>query len=208
MTYTIDIYNKKGDVVENMSLNEHKFADHLINESLIHEYHLLQMSNQRVAIAHTKTRGEVLGSNKKLYRQKGTGNARVGDRKSPIRVGGGIAFGPRSNRNFTKTMNKKARKKALFGLLTLKAQDKLLVGLDGFNEKEPKTKKAVEVIKNIGLDGKKLVVVLKEKNNVIEKSFRNIPGVKYLLVNYLNPYDILHADKIVFMKDALETLND
>ncbi|NOZ43822.1 MAG: 50S ribosomal protein L4 [bacterium] len=94
-----------------------------MNKSLIHEYYLLQMANARIAIAHTKTRAEVKGSGKKLYKQKGTGSARVGDKRSPIRRKGGVVFGPRKERNYTKDMPKKARKLALYGILSLRAKD-------------------------------------------------------------------------------------
>ena len=129
MAYSIDIYDINGEKVSTFDLDETLFSDAIVNKDLIHEYYLLQMSNARVNIAKVKGRGEVSGSGRKLYKQKGTGNARVGDKNSPIRRGGGVAFGPRGERNFTKVMTKKARKIALQGLLTLKAQQNELMGV-------------------------------------------------------------------------------
>ncbi len=207
MVYTIDVYDKSWKIVSNVELNKDVFTDENVNESLIHEYYLLQRSNGRIAIAHTKTRGEVNGSGKKLYAQKGTGNARVGDKKSPIRRTGGVAFGPRSERNFEKSMPKKARRHALCGLLTLKAKNAEILGFTGFDYKEPKTKNAVDLLEKIGLTGKKTLVVLDKKDNVVEKSFKNIDRVKYLLVDYLNPLDLMHYDKVLFTDVALEKIN-
>ncbi len=207
MWYTIDIYDKTGKVVSNVKLDDTIFSDDKINQNLIHEYYLLQTSNARHPIAHTKTRGEVAGSGKKLYRQKGTGNARVGDRRSPIRIGWGVAFGPRKERNYTKSMNKKSRNLALNGILTLKAKDKSILGLKDFDLKEPKTKAALEILTNMGLNQDKVLFVLNEKNTNLIKSFRNLNNVKYLLTDYLNPKDLMEYNKILFLESALNKVN-
>ncbi|HPC34131.1 MAG TPA: 50S ribosomal protein L4 [Candidatus Absconditabacterales bacterium] len=207
MGYTVDIYDKTGKIVSNLKLNDEIFSDDKINHNLIHEYYLLQTSNARNPIAHTKTRGEVAGSGKKLYRQKGTGNARVGDRRSPIRVGGGVVFGPRNERNYTKSMNKKSKKLALSSILTLKAKNKNIVGLKDFDMKEPKTKEALNILTNIGLNKEKTLFVLNEKNLNLIKSFRNLNNVKYLLADYLNPKDLLEYNKILFLESALNKIN-
>lgn len=207
MVYSVDIYDKKGKVVSTVNLNENVFSEGNINESLIHEYVLLQASNARHNIACTKGRGEIAWSGKKIFKQKGTGNARAWDRNSPVRKGGGIAFGPRGERNFEKAMNKKARKSALLGIVALKAKDKNLLGLKDFTVAEPKTKELLEVIKNIGLEGTKILFVLGTKNENIEKSLRNIEGVKYISLGYLNPLDMLSAKKVVFFETALEAIN-
>ena len=207
MWYTVDIYDKTWKVVSNLKLDESIFSDEKVNYNLIHEYYLLQSSNARVAIAHTKNRWEVAWSGKKLYRQKWTWNARVWDRRSPIRVGGWIAFWPRSDRNFTKYMNKKTRNLALNWLITLKAKDNELLWLKDFDLKEPKTKEAVEILTNIWLNNTKVLFVLNEKNENIIKSFRNINNVKYLLADYLNPKDLLEYDKVLFFESALNKIN-
>ena len=207
MWYTVDIYDKTWKIISNIQLNDKIFCEDQINHNLIHEYYLLQTSNARIPIAHTKTRAEVSGSGKKLYRQKGTWNARVWDRRSPIRVGWGVAFWPRSNKNYTKIMNKKSRNLALNGLLTLKAKDNSILWLKDFEMKEPKTKEAFDVLKNIGLNNDKVLFVLNEKNINLVKSFRNLNNVKYLLADYLNPKDLLEYNKILFLESALNKIN-
>ena len=207
MHYSVDIYDKKGTVVSTVALNEELFADNMVNESLIHEYYLLQTANARNPIACVKGRGAVNGSGKKIFKQKGTGNARAGDKNSPIRRGGGVAFGPRGEASFEKAMTRKARKIALYGLLSLKAKDSSLCGLQNLDFSAPKTSEALSVLENIKLSNKKVLLVLSQKDEIIQKSFRNIKGVKYVLVNYLNPVDIMHADKIVFMESALQVVN-
>ena len=116
MVYSVDVYDKTGKVTSKFELNPEVFSDEKINTSLIHEYLLLQEANERNAIASTKTRGEVSGSGRKLYKQKGTGNARVGDRNSPIRRHGWVAFGPTSERVYEKAMTKKLEKLLLMVL--------------------------------------------------------------------------------------------
>ena len=206
MGYSVDVYNTEGKVVSKVELNANLFADEKINKTLIQEYLLLQQANGRVAIADTKDRSEVSGSGKKLYRQKGTGNGRVWDKNSPLRRHGWIAFGPTSARNFEKMMTKKARKAAMNGILTMKAKDSAICGL-ALDKMEPKTKEAASIIERIGLANQKVLLVLDAKNEGIEKSFRNIAKVKYILVDYLNPRDVLHADKVVFLEKALAKLN-
>lgn len=207
MVYSVDIYDKKGKVVSTIDLNEDVFADGNVNEWLIHEYVLLQASNARNNIACTKWRGEIAWSWKKIFKQKWTGNARAWDRNSPVRKWGWIAFGPRGERNFEKAMNKKARRSALMGMITLKAKEKSLLWLKDFEIAEPKTKELLEVVKNIWLEGKKTLFVLGGKNENIAKSLRNIANVKYITIGYLNPLDVMSASKVVFFETALEAIN-
>lgn len=206
MVYAVDVYDKQGKLTSKFELNPAIFADENVNPSLIHEYFILQTANARNVIASTKTRAEVSGSGRKLYKQKGTGNARVGDKNSPIRRHGGVAFGPSSERNFEKTMTKKARKLALNGLLTMKVKEGVISGLD-LHTMEPNTKAALSLLAAMGNVGKKVLLVLDKKEEGVVRSFRNIEGLKYLLVDYLNPYDLMHADAIIFLKPALEFVN-
>jgi large subunit ribosomal protein L4 len=207
MVYSVDIYDKKWKLISSVDLNEQLFSDGRINESLVHEYVLLQSSNARHNIACTKWRGEIAWSGRKIFKQKGTGNARAWDRNSPVRKGGWVAFGPRGERNFEKSMNKKSRKLALQSMLTLKAKDKDLLGLKDFVLEQPKTKELLDVVKNIGLEGKKILFVLPSKNENIEKSLRNIAKVKYITLGYLNPLDVMSASKVVFFETALQEIN-
>lgn len=207
MTYKIDVYNAKGKVVNTVSLNPDIFSEDKVNHNLIHEYFLLQQANARIAIAHTKTRAEVQWSGRKLFKQKGTGSARPWSLRSPVRRKWWVAFGPRSDRNFAKSMNKKARRNALMWLITLKAKDNNLLGLDDFGLKAIKTREALSVLHTVGLQNYKVLVVLDTKNDVVERSLRNIVGVKYLNVDYLNPSDLLYYDKVLFLEPALAKIN-
>ena len=206
MVYAVDVYGKTWKVTSKFELNPEVFSDEKINTSLIHEYLLLQEANERNAIASTKTRGEVSGSGRKLYKQKGTGNARVGDRNSPIRRHGWVAFGPTSERVYEKAMTKKARKVALNGLITMKVKDCIVCGLD-VDTMKPSTKDAIALLSKMWKNEKKVLLVLDKKEEWIVKSFRNIEGLKYLLVDYLNPRDLMNADAVVFLKPALEFVN-
>ena len=206
MVYSVDVYDKTWKVTSKFELNPEVFSDEKINTSLIHEYLLLQEANARNAIASTKTRGEVSGSGRKLYKQKGTGNARVGDRNSPIRRHGWVAFGPTSERVYEKAMTKKARKVALNGLITMKVKDGIVCGLD-VDTMKPSTKDAIALLSKMWKNEKKVLLVLDKKEEWIVKSFRNIEGLKYLLVDYLNPRDLMNADAVVFLKPALEFVN-
>ncbi len=206
MVYAVDVYDKTWKVTSKFELNPEVFSDEKINTSLIHEYLLLQEANERNAIASTKTRGEVSGSGRKLYKQKGTGNARVGDRNSPIRRHGWVAFGPTSERVYEKAMTKKARKVALNGLITMKVKDGIVCGLD-VDTMKPSTKDAIALLSKMWKNEKKVLLVLDKKEEWIVKSFRNIEGLKYLLVDYLNPRDLMNADAVVFLKPALEFVN-
>jgi len=206
MAYTIKVFNEQGKEVGEVQLNETIFNDENINPSLMHEFVVMQLANARYNIAKTKTRGEVKASGRKLYRQKGTGNARVGDAASPIRRWGGVAFGPTGKENYHKDMPKKQRRKALFSALTVKVKDNEALVLDAYTSDEIKTKNAVNVLKNLGLNGEKVLLVVPEKNEVIVKSFRNIPGVKVLLANYVNPYDLLTYKKFFSWKIVYKKL--
>lgn len=207
MAYTISLYDQKGKKAGTVQLNKDLYSKDVINTDLIHEYVLLQQANKRQSSAHTKTRGEVRGSGKKLYRQKGTGSARVGDGQSPIRVGGGVAFGPSNEKNYTKKMNKKMRRKAMCGTLSLKAEEKAIAGFKAFDLKSPKTKDAVAFLSAAGFADKKVLLVVNESDENLERSFANIPSVKQVRVQYLNPVDVMQAHIILVAEDAFETIN-
>ncbi len=203
MAYTIKVFDENGKEIEDIKLNEDIFNDKNINYSLMHEFIVMQLSNSRYNIAKTKTRWEINASGRKLYRQKWTGNARVWDKASPIRRWGGVAFGPTWNENYKKSMPKKQRRKALFSALTVKVKDNEALVLDKYSNPDIKTKNAISVINNLKLSGEKILVVIPEKNEVITKSFRNIPKVKVILADYVNPYDLLSYKKVLFLKDSL-----
>jgi large subunit ribosomal protein L4 len=165
-----------------------------------------QLACRRQGTHSTKTRGEVAYSGRKILPQKGTGNARHGDRGAPIFVGGGVAHGPKP-RDYYYPLPKKVRKLALKMALSSKAQEKAISLVDQIPIGDvPKTKKAVEFLRNQGLEGKKVLLVLPEKDDVIYKSFRNLPYAKVLPVEGLNVYDILWADHLIITRPSLEKI--
>lgn len=165
-----------------------------------------QLACRRQGTHSTKTRGEVAYSGRKILPQKGTGNARHGDRGAPIFVGGGVAHGPKP-RDYYYPLPKKVRKLALKMALSSKAQEKAISLVDQIPIGDvPKTKKAVEFLRNQGLEGKKVLVILPEKDEVIYKSFRNLPYAKVLPVERLNVYDILWADHLIITRPSLEKI--
>ncbi len=208
MSYSIKVYNTAWKELEEITLNDAIFNDNNINASLMHEFVVMQLANARKNVAKTKTRWEVSKSGRKLYRQKGTGNARVWDAASPIRRWGWVAFWPTWNENYSKTMPKKQRRKALFSALTVKVKDNAVLALDSYSFDEIKTANAVDVLNKLNLSGEKTLLIIPESNEVISKSFRNIPGVKVILASYVNPYDLLTFKKVLFLKDSLQKIED
>lgn len=198
------ILDQKWKEVWDIELNKSIFwLD--INEWLIHRALIYQLANDRQVVAHTKTRWERRGSTRKIYRQKGTGRARMGSNRSPIRKKGWIVFGPRNNVNFVQSMNKKERRKALFCVLSSKLKNKQLIVLDKIEFKEIKTKNMVEVFHKIPYE-KNALLAIPAKNEVIEKTSANLPYVKSILVNYLNVKDLLKYNTLVLLKDSLNNL--
>ena len=208
MAYSLKMYDVKWIELEELSLNDKIFSDENINTSLMHEFVVMQLSNSRYNIAKTKTRWEVISSGRKLYRQKGTGNARVGDAWSWIRRWGWVIFWPTWNENYTKHMPKKQRRKALFSALSVRVKDEDSLVLDSYNFEDVRTKNAVSVLSNLRLSGEKVLIVIAKKNEVISKSFRNISGVKVITANYANAYDLLTYKKIIFLKESLQKIED
>jgi large subunit ribosomal protein L4 len=174
------------------------------NSSLVHKLLLLQQANGRIAIAHAKHRGEVAGSTRKLFKQKGTGNARMGDRRSPMRRGGGAVFGPRSERNFSFSMNKTERRTALLSLLSDKAANQNIQVIESFDEQTSKTKFASQLFHSIEATHSVLAVTRDEMPLVA--GARNLPGVRLIHVEYLNPHDILKYTRLVLSQKSLEKL--
>lgn len=173
-----------------------------INTGLIHRLLVLQNANARNPIAHTKTRSERNGSTRKLYKQKGTGQARVGDSRSPTRRGGGVAFGPLNTRNFELRMNKKERRCALISILSSKASTSQVKVIESFTTADAKTKNMIKVFANMNLSSAVLAVL--PTDTAIFQAGRNVPFVKVIGANYLNPHDLLKFKDLVFTTDSLE----
>lgn len=208
MAYNIDIFNVKWEKVKSRELAEWIFSDSNINEWLIREFVEMQLANSRIAIAHTKTRWEVIWSWRKLYRQKWTWRARVWDAWSPIRRHWWVCFWPRNNVNYHKDMPKKMRRKALFWALTLKVKNNTVVWLDSFEFDTIKTRNAIQVLKNLNLSNEKVLVILPSLSDEYIRSFKNLPNVKYLLVDYTNPYDLLTYKKVLVMEESLTKMEE
>ncbi len=194
----IPVYNLSGEVVDHIEINEQVFGAPF-NEAVVHQAMVAQQANARQGTASTKTRGEVSGSTRKLFAQKHTGHARAGSIKSPLRPGGGIAFGPKP-RSYRQAMPKKMRRLALRCVLSAKAGDGELKVLDGFNFEEPKTKKMLEVLAALGVNSSALVVTPESEPNLI-KSSRNIPVIDTMTVNVINILDIM-SHKTLLMTEA------
>ena len=192
---------KKGEV----EVNDKIFAVKP-NEQLIHQALVRQMANSRQASAHTKTRGEVTGSTRKIYRRKGTGGARHGSRYSNIFRGGGRVFGPRNIKNYTKAMPRKQRRLALFSALSICANEEKIIALDAFKTEAPKTKIAATMIEKLPLET--ALLVTGERNEALEKSVQNLPNAKVITVNFLNIADLLKYETIVFLEDALKKIDE
>jgi large subunit ribosomal protein L4 len=195
------LYNEQGIESGKVKLAKEIFGKE-VSMGLIHRLLVLQQANARVSSAHTKNRGERNGSTRKLYKQKGTGQARVGDARSPTRIGGGVAFGPRNVRNYTLAMNKKERRLALLSLLSSKAGSKKIVVIEGFNAEAAKTKSMKGIVTSMGVKSA-VFAVLPEDRNAFQGG-RNIPNAKFIGASYLNPKDLLKYDTLVFTKASLE----
>ncbi len=199
------VYDQTWKEVGSATLNENVFGLEM-NEGLVHRALVLQHANARLNIAHTKTRGERRGSTRKIYRQKGTGRARMGANRSPVRRGGGIVFGPRNNRNFTLQMNRKERQRALFCVLSAKVQANALVVVRTLDMKEMKTQAMNAVMQALPL-GKTALIALATRNENVEKSSANLKTIKTIHASYLNMADLLKYETLILPEDALAQLN-
>lgn len=201
-----DLYNQKGEKTGSVKLNA-TFFEVPFNSDLIHQAQVRQHSNARLGLAHAKTRGNVKGSTRKPFRQKGTGNARRGSNKSAQLRGGGIIFGPLNTRNWTKDMPRKQRRKALFSALSEKARNKQVIALDGYKAETPKTKDFAKMIEKLPVE-RNVLIVIPQKDEIVQKSSSNIANSKTILVNYLNISDLIKYEKVLFLKEAFSKLEE
>ena len=198
----IDLYEQSGEKKGTVDVSDAMFKAK-VNDELIRLTVIRQLSNSRQANAHVKTRAEVRGGGKKPWRQKGTGRARFGSTRNPLWRGGGVAFGPRNVRNYELDMPKRARRAALFSVLSQRAAENKIFALDSYEAETPKTKDFATLVTKLP-SGRSLLVILEKKDAAIEKSAHNIPNVKTILVDYLNPHDLLTFDNIMFMKPSIK----
>lgn len=194
------VYGLTGEVVDNIEISDHVFGVPF-NEGVVHQAVVRQRANARQGTASTKTRGEVVGSSRKLFRQKGTGYARAGSRKSPLRRGGGITFGPRP-RSYRQAMPKKMRRLALRCVLSAKARDGELTILESLSLDEPKTREMVRILAALKVDSTALIVTAEPVDNVV-KSARNIRGIQTRPASVLNVLDILSNKALVMEVGAV-----
>lgn len=201
----IDVYDITGKKVSEVELNEEIFGIKP-NEELVHAAVVNYLANQRQGTQSTKTRAEVRGGGRKPWRQKGTGRARQGSIRAPQWIKGGIALGPKP-RSYRYTINKKERRIAIKSVLSSKVLENELTVVDKIAFDEIKTKNMVTALNNLKVEGKTLIM-LPEKDENVQKSARNIEGVKTTLVNTLNVYDLLKYNKLIVTLDAVKKLEE
>lgn len=201
----VPVYNTAGEVVEQIELADSVFAVPF-NEALVHQAMVRQRANARQGTASTKTRSEVAGSTRKLHPQKHTGNARAGSIKSPLRRGGGVAFGPHP-RSYRQEMPKKMRRLALRCLLSAKASEGALVVVENLKLETPKTKEMTRILDNLKVDSSALIVTLEPEANVIQ-SAGNLGWVKTLPAHILNVLDLLTYGKLLITVPAIHRVEE
>jgi len=194
----VPVHSLSGEVVKNIEVSDEVFAVPF-NETVVHQAIVRQQANARQGTASTKTRSEVSASTAKLFRQKHTGRARAGSRKSPLRRGGGIVFGPKP-RNYRQAMPKKMRQLALRCVLSAKAGDGELIVVEQLKLDEPKTKEMVRILEALGVDSSALIATAEPEGNVV-KSARNLAGIKTIPTSLLNVVDLL-SYKMLLMTEA------
>lgn len=201
---TISVLNMEGKEVGTMELNDAVFGVE-VNEHLVHRAVVQQLANNRQGTQKAKTRSEVSGGGRKPWRQKGTGHARQGSIRAPQWKGGGVVFAP-VPRDYSFKMNKKEKRAALKSALTSRVNESKFIVVDNLSLDEIKTKKFQEVLNNLKVN--KALVVMKDNDQNVVMSARNIPAVKTTMTNSLNVYDILKYDTVVITKDAVSAIEE
>ncbi|MBK7599502.1 MAG: 50S ribosomal protein L4 [Acidobacteria bacterium] len=200
---TVEVKNLKNERVGELELNDDVFGAPL-NEALIYDAVKNYLQNQRQGTVKTKTRGNTSGSGKKLWKQKGTGRARVASLRSPLWKGGGNVHGPQP-RDWTSEMPRKMKRGALKSALSERLREGNLVVVDAFDLDDHKTKTFVSIVENFGWDKKTLIIETNPNNNLVLSS-RNLPGFKVASGANVNIYDVLNHEKLVFTKEAINAL--
>lgn len=201
---SVELVNMEGEKLEEIEIRDEVFCAE-VKPHLIHEVVRWQLAKRRRGTASTKTRGEVSGGGRKPWRQKGTGRARQGSIRSPLWVGGGVVFGPKP-RDYEYTLPKKVRKQALKSALSLRFGESRLKVVDKIELPKISTKTFLEFAKRLNLQ--KPLFIIDKKDEIVEKSARNIPYTKVLRVEGINVYDVMRHDEIVFTLPALRSLEE
>lgn len=203
----VKLHKLNGGEPEEIALSDCLFAEE-INPDLLHRVVQMQLTNRRQGTASTKSRGEVSGGGRKPWRQKGTGRARHGSRRSPIWRGGGITFGPKP-REYSYKLPKKMRVKGLRMALSSKYKEDRISVVDKLEFAKPQTKEGLRVLERFGFQDKVLVILSSEEDNVsVRKSFSNIPGVKCLPVGGANVYDLIKYEDLLITQAALRKIEE
>jgi large subunit ribosomal protein L4 len=195
--------NTQGETVGEIELQDEVFAAR-VSTPLMHQALVRQQANARLGTHSTLTRGEVRGSTRKIYRQKGTGRARHGSVKVNLWPGGGVVHGPKP-RSYRKKMPRKMRRAAYRSALTVKAQEGQVVVLDALEMDAPRTREMADILQRLGLEGS-VLIMLPDRNENVERSARNLPDVKTLRASYLNIRDLLGYDTLVLPQRSLEVI--
>lgn len=190
-----------------ISLPKEIFGIEIANHELLQRAYMAYQANGRTNLAQVKTRGLVRGGGKKPWRQKGTGRARAGSSRSPIWRGGGITFGPTGNENYSKTIPVAQKRQALRQALTLANQSKKILTINSFECKDGKTKNTIDLLDKHKLN-RRILLVVEEKDALVDRATRNVPNVKTVQAMYLNVFDILNADHIVLTKKSVSLIKD
>ncbi|MEW6565877.1 MAG: 50S ribosomal protein L4 [Spirochaetota bacterium] len=198
------VYSIDGKELRTIELDDAVFGLP-VNEEVIWYAVNNELANRRLGTASTKDRAEVHGSNTKPYKQKGTGRARRGDKKSPLMVGGGIVFGPKP-RDFSYAMPKKAKRLALKSILSLKAQSDILKVVEDFTVESGKTRDLVKILKSFG-DQERTVLILKDDDAKVKQAGRNIPWLTYLSYDNLTAHDLFYGRRVIMMEGAAKNLS-
>jgi large subunit ribosomal protein L4 len=201
----VPVYNLNGEAIKEIEISDRVFGVPF-NEALVHQVFVAQRANARQGTADTKTRSEVAGSTKKLYRQKGTGNARAGSSRSPLRRHGGVVFGPHP-RDYRQDTPKKMRQLAIRCVLSAKARDGELKILEQLQFAEPKTKEMERILQTLGIESSALIIDGKPEENMI-KSARNLPETKTLPAGLLNVGDLLSYKILLMTENAVRTAEE
>jgi large subunit ribosomal protein L4 len=188
------------------TLDKKVFAVEIKNHNLLKQAYLAYLANGRINSARTKRRGEVSGGGAKPWRQKGTGRARFGSSRNPIWTGGGVAFGPTGNENYSQKMNVSAKRTAIRQALSLANKEDRIKVIEVFAPAEAKTKAALALLTKIGAEGS-ILLVIEDKSDKAYLAARNLDKVKIVQANYLNVYDIMNAGQIILTKKALEMVH-
>jgi len=200
----VKLYNIEGKSVGEKDLDAGVFGVK-VNPNLVHEVMVGLAANARQTLAHTKTKGEVRGGGKKPWKQKGTGRARQGSTRNPHWVGGGVAFGPRAERDYTKKINAKTKRKAFCMVLSDKVADEKLVLVETLDAKNGKTKEINAVLGKLPVKGK-LMLIAPGRNEMLSRSIRNLKTVNLVNVGSLNINDVLRAEYVVTTPEATDKI--